>query len=146
MKRFLFSLLILTPFVISAQENDSKNENNVFVNMSLESILECTPTSQYEVLVCNTVDAILTFCEKIIKIPPGVHKVKIDIINETCHLIMIEDDKRTDFAANAISMRIIKDGIQEVSYYSSEDSKFPPRDYIEYTVCDYYIFRLSVQR
>lgn len=132
MKKVLI-LLFMTQSILSySQSNNSLyGEENTYINMTLQSVIEFLEQPQY-IKVANTETIYLSFSDRLIKLSPGIHRLKLDIGI---------DIKVTVFEAYQINIeqissysRVIKNGQEDIDPLTGG---IIVKDYIEYTVCDF---------
>lgn len=118
------------------------NSDDVFFSMKLEPVINCNANSQKEITVASTVPSLLIFCDRGVRLPIGVFRIRLDIADwEQCHIITSEDDSGDSFKYQPHGQRIIPKGLCRIDYASS--SIISIEDYIEYTICDYIIYSYS---
>jgi hypothetical protein len=136
MKKTLISLF--TFFTLSSFGQVSNNsvidEHNVYVNMELSPIIQILVSSKDYVNVTNTETVLLNFCDKIVKIRPGFHRIRVNI-DQDCEMILIEY-RDMNLESQATSVRVIKDGMEDINYLTGQIVRY---DYLEYTVCNFYL-------
>lgn len=132
MKKVLI-LLFMTQSILSySQSNNSLyGEENTYINMTLQSVIEFLEHPQY-IKVANTETIYLSFSDRLIKLSPGIHRLKLDIGI---------DIKVTVFEAYQINIeqissysRVIKNGQEDIDPLTGG---IIVKDYIEYTVCGF---------
>jgi hypothetical protein len=132
MKKVLI-LLFMTQSILSySQSNNSLyGEENTYINMTLQSVIEFLEQPQY-IKVANTETIYLSFSDRLIKLSPGIHRLKLDIGI---------DIKVTVFEAYQINIeqissysRVIKNGQEDIDPLTGG---IIVKDYIEYTVCGF---------
>jgi hypothetical protein len=99
--------------------------------MTLQSVIEFLEQPQY-IKVANTETIYLSFSDRLIKLSPGIHRLKLDIGI---------DIKVTVFEAYQINIeqissysRVIKNGQEDIDPLTGG---IIVKDYIEYTVCGF---------
>jgi hypothetical protein len=130
-KIVLLPLLLLLSVSSFSQDNSSKEEHNVYVTMSLESVTNMLNMSQYKIEVSNTEIVLVNYYDRYIKLSPGIHRIKIEADYEA-HIRIAP--YTIDIESQSTYNRIIKNGQEDVNTLTGE---ITIRDYIEYSICDY---------
>lgn len=112
--------------------------------MKLEPVMQYSQLSNCDIAIYSTMNVIVFFCDKAIRVPAGCHRIRVSTIEDKCRVTVMDDGREIDLDSQSISVRIIKDGIQEIKYDSSSDPSFPKSDYKEYTVCEFFSFRVTI--
>lgn len=121
---FLFNSLMFFGQTVSVESSD--------VTMELRSVVEVNQLSQYYVKVANTDPIVLNYCDKFIRIPPGVHLVVVNIGSD-CRLIL-SGVNWVDLETLAHSSRVVIGGLRTIDYYTNQVIRV--EDYIEYIICN----------
>lgn len=139
MKTFILFWFLAFSNLLNAQ---LRNESDIYFQMKLEPVINCNAYNQKEITIASTVPSLLVFCDRAVRLPIGVFRIRLDIADwEQCHIITSEDDSGDSFKYQPHSQRVIEKGLQRIDYTSS--SIISIEDYIEYTVCDYIIYSYS---
>jgi hypothetical protein len=138
MKTFLTAIFVILSNFSSFSQNENAQEYNVFFNMKLEPVMQCV-ISQYDIKASNTVTTLLCFCDKIIRLKPGIHRLKITVDETKCSVILIEENDGADIDLTAESKRVVKNGLEEIVYIDGIETVVRVVDYVEYTFCDYFL-------
>ena len=138
MKKFI--ILIFISFIslcgFSQQsQNNMLNDEDVYITMTLNSVIEYMKQGEFYIKISNTENVLISFCEKIIKVQPGIHRIYVEVDN-VCEIMVIEANS-VELERMASSFRIIPNGMENINPITGE---FTKTDYIEYTVCDYLFY------
>lgn len=134
MKKFLLMFMLLTGIGLFGQ---NQNSDDVQVTMSMEPIIEYLRMPNY-VQVVNTTPAAISFCDRLVYIRPGVHRIKTEIINSECNIYVFEKGEAGEI--DYVSVRIVEGGIDEFSWTMDGIIPIGKSDYIEYMLRDFYLF------
>lgn len=138
MKNFLATSFFILLNLTSFSQNDNSQRDDVFINMKLEPVMQCV-VSEYNIKVSNTVTTLLCFCDKIIRLNAGIHRLKITVDESKCSVILVEENHSSNIESTSESKRIVENGLEEIEYVGDTERVVRLVDYIEYTVCDYFL-------
>jgi hypothetical protein len=132
MKKVLILLFMTLSIQSYSQSNNSLyGESTVYINMTLESVIEFLEQPQY-VKVANTEVIYLSFSDRIIKLYPGIHRLKIDISIDTKMTVL--EAAHVDLTLQSSYSRVIKNGQEDIDPLTGG---ITIKDYVEYTVCNF---------
>jgi hypothetical protein len=134
-KYFIIILLSIISLCGYGQQSQDMNEDNVYITMTLNSVIEYIPQGNFYIKISNTENILVNFCEKVIKVQPGIHRIYLEV-DDTCTLMVLES-YHMDLERVSSSYRIIKNGMEN---YNPGTGVYITTDYIEYTVCDFIMY------
>ena len=132
----LLHFLLIFFFVLSTNligQSSNTGEEQLYVSMTLSSVIEVNQLSQNHLKIANTETVIVNYCDKYIRVPPGIHLLIVDI-NQYCHLAVTVEDQSISLESEAEESEVINSGLKTIDYFSNQVIR--TEDYILYTICD----------
>ncbi len=134
MKRILLAIML---FIGLNSFGQNLNTDDVFITMSMEPIIECLNTPDY-IQVVNTTPATISFCDRLVYVGPGVHRISKKVMDTDCNIYVFEGYSNGEVLVGSI--RIVEGGIQEFSWTMDGIIFIGNSDYKEIILKDMYLF------
>ena len=136
----IITVLFLFISVILHSQSEMKEEMEVSISMKLESVSSVLFLSNGYVEVANTEHTIFNYYDRYIELNPGIHRIKLEITEPVMVVLMSKSNLEVE--SQSSSSRVIKNGIDQINW----DGRIITRDYIEWTICDYFIERKIIYK